>query len=163
MSKYVTKVTHKLDLSDKLEGIKNREVRRQTLEEVGQYLVEQILENCGRSKSSVAGGSWKGSLSPQYKKRKEKMSSSTSPNMELTGDMLDALDFKISGNTVEVGIFDYDEAQKADNHNKFSSASRETKVPQRQFIPNNDEDETFRRDIIREINQIIEEARDGED
>jgi len=77
--------------------------------------------------------------------------------MELHGDMLDALKYKTKGGVVEVGIFDDDQAQKADNHNKFSSASKTTAVPKRQFIPNEEEGQTFKRDIISEIERILEE------
>lgn len=160
MARYVDKVTYTLDLSDKLEDLSSSE-RRDTLETVGQYLVEQILESVGRAKTTVAGGKYKATLSKEYLKVKEGLSSSSIPNMELSGDMLDALEYKITGDKVEVGIFDYDQAQKADNHNKFSSASTKTKVPQRQFIPNNKNGERFRADIQREINQIIIEAVDN--
>lgn len=160
MARYVDKVTYELDLSDKLDGMKKRHANK-TLEEVGTYLVEQILENCGRAKTSVANGSWKTGLSSAYKKRKGELSSSVSANMELTGEMLDALTYKVKDGKIEVGIFDYDQAQKADNHNKFSQASRGTKLPPRQFIPR--KDEKFSRDIISEINQIIEENKNGSD
>lgn len=160
MARYVDKVTYELDLSGKLNNIVKSEVK-QTLEEVGGYLVEQILENCGRAKTSVANGAWKSSLSPAYKKRKGDQSSSLIANMELTGDMLDSLTFKTNGKKIEIGIFDYNEAQKADNHNKFSGASKGTNVPQRQFIPR--KGEKFSRDILSEINQIIEDKKNGSD
>lgn len=160
MSRYVDKVTYKLNLADDLDEI-SRNQRKKALEEVGTFLVESILEGCGQSKSTVAGGKWKQDLSEKYLKRKKQESSSGKPNMELTGDMLDALTFKIVGSSVEVGIFDYNQAQKADNHNKFSSASQGTAVPQRQFIPNGNNGEKFRRDIVSEINQILEEFKDG--
>lgn len=160
MSRYVNKVTYELNLSGTIDEL-NRSDRNKTLNEVGQYLVEQILESCGRSKTTVQGGKWKQGLSKKYAEYKKNQSSSVSANMELTGDMLDSLKFEVKGNKVEVGIFDYDQAQKADNHNKFSSASKSTKVPQRQFIPK--KGEQFRSDIRREINQIIQEAIDGQD
>ena len=160
MPKYVDKVTYTLDLSDKLKDLRPRE-KKTALNEVGQYLVEQILENCGRGQTSVANGSWKRSLSPKYREVKGDQSSSTFANMELTGAMLDALEYRVNGSKVEVGIFDYDEAQKADNHNKFSSSSQATPVPQRQFIPR--PKETFKRDIITEVLNIIEEFKDGKD
>ena len=158
MSKYVDRVTHTLDFSDELDGIP-AEDRPKVLEEIGQYLVEQILENCGRGQTSVANGKWKRSLSPEYAKFKRGQSSSDFANMELTGEMLNALKFEIKRFQVEVGIFNQQEAQKADNHNKFSSASQKTKLPERQFIPR--KGENFKRDIQREINQIIQEAVDG--
>lgn len=105
----------------------------------------------------MRGERWKNSLSKKYKKYKANFSSDLTANMELHGDMLDALKYKTKGGVVEVGIFDYDQAQKADNHNKFSSASKTTALPKRQFIPNEEEGQTFKRDIIQEIERILEE------
>lgn len=150
MSKYVDKVTYTLDLKD----YTKKKVTKQLTKEVGQYLVEQILDDVSSSKSPVTGKQFVG-LSKEYKNIKKNYSSSTAPNMELTGDLLDSLIFKSKGSKIEVGIFDYNEAQKADNHNKFSSASKKTKVPQRQFIPY--EDQGFRKGIERSIIDIVKE------
>jgi hypothetical protein len=140
---------------DLTEIANNQQITRSQKNEIGQYLVEQILSDVSSGKSPVKGEGWKSKLSPKYKKYKSTKSSSSVANMELTGDMLDALKFKVSGDTVEVGIFNYTQAQKADNHNKFSSASQKTNVPKRRFIP--DEGQTFRRDIISEVERILEE------
>lgn len=147
----VKKVTYKLDLlklgadKDNLENIQ---------EEVGNYIVEQILKDCSNQRSAVDGEKWAGLKkdSPYYKEKKL-TSGSSKANLELYGDMLDALEFKPTKNGIEIGIFDYEQAQKADNHNKFSPESKKTPLPKRQFIPH--EDENFRRGIINEIKDII--------
>lgn len=149
----VDKVTFQIDLSK----LTDRKVTKSLKDEVGQYLVEQILSDVGSGRSPVRGERWKNSLSKKYKKYKANFSSDLTANMELHGDMLDALKYKTKGGVVEVGIFDYDQAQKADNHNKFSSASKTTALPKRQFIPNEEEGQTFKRDIIQEIERILEE------
>lgn len=153
MSKSVSKVTYVLDLADKLEKVDNpRDVKR----EIGNFLVEQILSDVGESKSPVSGRSFV-KLNKKYQEFKKEFSSSAIPNLELHGDMLDSLTFKdIGGGKIEVGIFDKTEAQKADNHNKFSSASEGTKVPKRQFIPK--PNESFRPAIRKEIKDIIDQA-----
>ncbi len=153
MSKGVSKVTYVLDLADKLEKVDNpRDVKR----EIGNYLVEQILADVGETKSPVNGRNFK-KLTKKYEEFKKEFSSSSIPNLELHGDMLDSLTFKdIGGGKIEVGIFDKSEAQKADNHCKFSSASETTKVPKRQFIPK--PNETFRPAIRKEIEEIINQA-----
>ncbi len=128
--------------------------KTQIKNEVGTYIIEEILSNVSKGKSPVDGQSWKASLSPKYAKQKSKISSATIANMELHGDMLDSLEFKKRSDGVEVGIFDYEQAQKADNHNKFSSSSMKTKVPKRQFIPK--DRQRFKAEIMREVNRIID-------
>jgi hypothetical protein len=150
----VRKVTYSLNLNDL--GLDEVEAKEDALKEVAEYLRTEILDSVSNLRTTVKGGSYKTTLSPAYKKVKSEFSSSLVPNMELTGDMLDSLRYEINANqgTVEIGFFDFDEAQKADNHNKFSSESMGTDVPARQFIPKPGRDE-FREDIIREVRSII--------
>jgi len=157
----VKKVTYKLNLN-KL-GLSNVTAKKEAMKEVGEFLKITILDYVGDIKTPVKGGSYKKSLSPAYKKFKDDMASPV-PNMELTGDMLDKLTYTIDTRTgiVEIGIFDSDEAQKADNHNKFSVESLGTDVPARQFIPKNGRDE-FRDDIIREVKGIIDDYKSDTD
>lgn len=152
----VDKVTFKipLRLNNELKGVNDPD---KVKKEIGDYLVEEILDHVGEGRSPITGRGFKG-LSTKYKKLKSEYSSSTIPNMELTGDMLDALTFKLVTGGVEVGIFNSHEAKKADNHNKFSSASKSTNVPQRRFIPKSGED-NFKRSILDEVARIIEENK----
>lgn len=57
-------------------------------------------------------------------------------NLELSGDMLDALDYKVSDGRVTVGIFDGKEAVKARAHN-----DGEGNMPRRHFMPTDKGDE----------------------
>jgi len=123
-------------------------------------LIDLILENTAKLKSSVSGGKWKKTLSPEYKKQKKKVAPGI-PNMELTGDMLDALTFKPYRDGVEVGVFDREEALKAENHNKFTARSRKTKVPERQFIPR--KDQKFKKEILTELKTLAKEVVDDQD
>ena len=124
-------------------------------------LTDIILENTSKLKSSVKGGKWKKTLSPGYKKIKSKVAPGV-PNMELTGDMLDALMFKPYRDGIEIGVFDTEEAKKADNHNKFTAKSRKTKVPERQFIPR--KGQQFKPDILKELKTLaMEVAEDDQD
>ena len=75
--------------------------------------------------------------------------------MKLEGDMLSALEARPYRDGVEVGVFDEDEAKKADNHNKFSAKSKRTPVPERNFIPR--KDKNFKKDITDGIKEIIKE------
>lgn len=147
----VSKVTYKLNLKD----LTDKKIDDDTKEEVGNYLVEQILKDVSKQLSPVSGDRWQG-LSEKYKKIKAKTSGSSKANLELFGDMLDSLEFKKTRSGIEIGIFDYEQAQKADNHNKFSNASLKTPLPKRQFIPNGEEEETFRASIMKEVKGILD-------
>jgi len=149
----VSKVTFKLRLD--MKGVDDKDELK---DEVGNFVLEQILEDASDGRSSVNGRFWK-KLSSEYREFKQEDVGSGDPNMELTGDMLDALEFKPYRDGVEIGFFDKKEAQKADNHNKFSAKSQKTKLPKRQAIPK--KGEVFRPAIRNEIKQIIKEFKDG--
>ena len=91
----------------------------------------------------------------QYKDFKKKFSSSGKANMELTGDMLDALDWEnLGGNSLEVGLFDPEQAAKAHKHNTSD------KYP-RQFIPA--KDQQFNDKITTGIEDIIASFAEDQD
>jgi hypothetical protein len=79
----VSKVTHKIDLSEIEEFNElSRADKSKAKTKVGNFVKEAILSNVGRAQSPVAGEGWKASLSPEYKKFKSKVSSSTIANMD---------------------------------------------------------------------------------
>lgn len=63
--------------------------------------------------------------------------------------MISALDFKVSGNEITIGVFG-DDAPKADGHNNLSGAST---LPLRRFLPG--EGETYTRDIRKLIQDEV--------
>lgn len=120
-------------------------------EEIRDYVKEQVLSYIGEGKSPISGGAWKRSLSPEYKKIKKEFSSSLFANMELKGDMLDALAVTSkSGTKLSLEITGADEVAKADGHNNFSGKSS---LPPREFIPKSGE--TFKAAILDGIKAII--------
>src|SRR3990167_8607637 len=102
--------------------------------EIREYLMETILQHISQSKSPVSGWGKFKPLDPKspYKKHKKEEAGNTKANLELTGEMLDALDIKIKGNNLRLLIDDPDQAGKSDGHNNFSGKS---KLPLRRFIP----------------------------
>lgn len=124
--------------------------------EICQYVLDQVLNHVGDGKSPVAGGAWKKSLSPEYKKRKAEVSSALFANMELTGDMLDSLECVRTRDGIELRVVGAKNAAKADGHNNHSGKSR---LPPREFIPK--EGGSFKRNIISGIRSIIDEANNG--
>lgn len=140
-----------------VEPPKNPTLRRQAKEEIGQYVLAEVLDACADGRSPVSGGAWKHSLSKEYKARKEATSGVGYANMELNGDMLDALEVtQKTGNKLALQI-DGHEGDKADGHNNFSGDSE---LPTRQFIPK--PGQTFKRDIISGIRRIAEEFLEEE-
>ncbi len=118
-------------------------------QDVGQYIVEQVLLTLSEAKSPVKGESWP-KLSEKYKKIKVDAGGSPIANMELYGDMLDSLSFEETDAGVDVGFLG-EQAWKADGHLKFSGAENNT--PQRRFLPGDGEE--FRSNIQDGIDKII--------
>ena len=152
-------IIKKLDLN--LSAIKDKSDRDAAREEIAEYLKDTILDHVSRSSSPVDGVGKFVKLSDNYKKIKSKESGSTSPNMELTGEMLDDFDVRFSGSSFSIGFHkDASESSKlkAENHNKFTQRSLKSKVPMRQFIPLKHEE--FKKGIMDDINDIINNYAD---
>jgi len=148
------KVTYKLRLDELIDttGI-SVEDKDAIKEEIGSFLIDLILKDTANETSAVTGKRWKG-LKPDYKKIKEKFGEAIA-NLELNGDMLDALEFKTYRDGIEIGFFDPEQALKAENHNKSTARSLNTALPKRQTIPN--DGETFRAGIIKELTLLARE------
>ena len=128
-----------------------RQIRDDIIKEAGEYLVEQVLVSLGDAKSPVSGESFP-SLSKLYKAKKVAEGGRPVPDLELAGDLKDALTFRPTKDGLEIGFFG-DEADKADGHLKFSG--RENFTPKRRFLPA--EGQNFKRDIVREVDRIVAE------
>ena len=153
-----TEVSKTINLKRKLSKIENKQA---ALDEVGEFIRDSILDHLGEASTPVSGGAYKATLSPDYKKFKSKISGNTSANMELYGDMLDSLEYKIdeSAGTVTIGIFDESEARKAYGHHTGFKGHPNAKMRgnknKRQFIPNSSQ--SFKDEITRGIQRILDE------
>lgn len=131
-----------------ISGLKE-ENKQKAKKEVADLLIDATLESVSQGKSPVNGeGKWK-KLNKDYADREK--GGDRTPNMELTGDMLDALEAKISSPkrnyvTIQIGG---SEAEKAESHNHLFG---EGTNPRRRFIP--DEEQSYKTDIQREIERI---------
>jgi hypothetical protein len=129
-----------------------RSEKRKVLREIVDYLLNQVPGDMDSQRSSVSGRQWKG-LSKEYASRK----GSNKADLELTGKLKESFSVSIrDNNTVRVEFTDQD---KADGHNNFSGKS---KLPLRQSIPNESKDQTFRRGILKDIEEIIGDGGDEE-
>ncbi len=144
-----TKLTSEIDLFSDLDQKLPEDLKQKVAEDVGNYLKEQVLLSVSQSKSPISGGKFKPTLSPAYAKEKVQFGARAIANLELTGEMLDQLDFEVTKDGLEFGIFG-DSAPRADGHNNFSGAS---KLPQRKFLP--EAGEAFKAEIKREAERLI--------
>lgn len=130
------------------------ENRREALEAAADYVKEQILLFSGEGKTSVAGGLWKRGLSPEYKEEKAEESSVTYSNVELTGDMMDALEVEPEGERLRVEITG-DQRDKAEG-NLLGSYGREPNEDKaREFMPHK-RGQHFRKEIIDGLRELLE-------
>lgn len=120
---------------------------------VGELLVEEINDFLDRGKSPVKGGTF----------RKNKIDGTIGDLLD-TGSMRGQIDFQPGDDdSVEVGIFDSDEAPKAFGHNsgfKGHPNERKMKKHRREFIPATNK--TFTPRINQKIKRTIEEVRRGD-
>jgi len=141
----LTKLTKKLSLNLNDVPLSKRKAVKK---EVGNFIVEEILRSVSSAKSPVSGGKYKAVLNKDYAKNMK--GGNRTANLELEGDMLDALTFKDTDRGIEIGIFKKSEVPKADGHNNFTGKS---KLPTRQFIPKSGQ--TFNRDIENGVASIV--------
>lgn len=153
------KVEYKFDPL-KIAGVKKSEVPRKALDDilskVADYVKESVLSYVGEETSPVSGRGQFKKLSKDYSKEKKELVGNTKPNLESSGALLDSVKV-IEKGTALVLTVDSDEMDKADGHNNFSG---ESKLPTRRFIPKASDGETFKRDILDGIKQIVKDEID---
>ncbi len=137
------------------------EDRKALLDTIGEFLVAEIIQSVEAGVSPVQGQGEFKELSKPYADREK--NGDVKANLDLNGDMLNALTYKVlSTNTIEVGIFDKDQAKKSYAHNTGYKGhpTLARKGLKRQFIP--DEKQKFDKTIRDGIDEIIQEVLDGQ-
>lgn len=142
-----TKISYELDIAEKVKKVKPGK-RKQVAEQIGFAVIDEIVQHLQSGKSPVSKGNYKKTLSPEYAKKVGKRIS----DLDLTGDMLGNLSFDAFKDRVVFKITDGTQKKKAFNHNTGDT------LPQRQFLPNDDAGEKFKRAIDGVINRIIDDA-----
>lgn len=132
-----------------------KDKRKEALEAAADFIKEQILLRSGEGKTSVQGGNWKRSLTPEYKKVKAAESGVTFANLELHGDLLDALDARPESGKVRVEIDDQSQWGKAEG-NLLGTYGRPSEHPDqaREFMPHK-RGQKLHRDIMEGVAEIL--------
>lgn len=160
MAKGKSKISFKVNLSDLVDTEKlnklSQSTKKEISKEISEFIIDRILEDTSNRRSSVTGQLWKG-LSPDYKAKKEKIAPGVA-NLELHGDMLDALKSRNSHEGSEIGIFIRKQAEKADGHTHAKEFGI-SKLPTRKFMPT--KNEKLRSGILKDVVKIAKELVDS--
>lgn len=141
-----------IDFSDELKGL-SRSDRSAAIAEIGEFLVEQTLVNAAEGASIVKGESIPALTSKPYKLKKRDEVGNAKANLELSGEMLDSVDFRSSGTSITIGVYG-EAALRADGHNNFSGKSS---LPKRRIFP--DEGQQYKSGVLKEISRIVSDYK----
>lgn len=119
----------------------------------GEIALEAIKQYASERKSTVKGINGKyQKLSDDYAKYKQKTVGNKTPNLELTGSMLDNLELDSDDDGFIIRVNDAD-VEKAYNHQVGDT------VPARQFLPF--DDGTFKDEIVKKIKSELKKYESG--
>lgn len=135
--------------------------RREALSAAADYIKEQILSRTADGKTSVQGGKWKRSLSPEYKKLKQAETGVGFANMELHGDMLDSFDVKPEGDRIRIEVGS-DQVDKAEGNLLGSYGSSPDPAKAREFMPHV-RGQKLHKEILAGVADILREYADAEE
>jgi hypothetical protein len=140
-----------------------RNARREALEAAAEYIRTAMLDYIGEGKSPVQGfGKFPG-YTKNYKTLKGESSSASTVNLELSGEMLDALDARVSGSTISINVFGGGKIAGKAEGNNLGTYGQSDPIPgkARRFIPL--ENEKLKKDILQGVKDILKEYEtDGE-
>ena len=119
----------------------------------GEVAVDAIREYAQQRKSTVKGVNGKyAKLSKEYAVRKQEQVGNKSPNLELTGSMLDGLQVDSDDDGFIIRVDDAD-VEKAYNHQVGDT------LPKRQFLPL--DNQTFKGEILKRIKSELKKYKSG--
>lgn len=119
--------------------------RQETIDKIGEFLLEKINQKLDQSNSPVKGGKFK----------KKKADGSSSQLFE-EGDLRINIDYRPHRRGVKVGVFD--DSEEVERLKSFNHNTGDT-LPKREFIPNaSDSEAGFKGDINRGVSKLINEA-----
>jgi len=127
--------------------------RNRINKEVCNFVVDQVRKSSREGGSSVGRGRWQSELSEAYAEKTGKAVA----DLTLKGDLMKSLRCRPEKDSDKVTLQTLKgQNSKADGHNNMSGKS---KLPPRQFIPNRDNKQTFKKDIRDGIKDIIKRGK----
>jgi len=147
------KISYTLDLTDEIQKVKPSK-RKAVTKQIGDLLVDSIVGYLHENKSPVKNGSFKKDLSKEYAKKTGKKLS----DLHLKGDMLSSIRVDNFKDRITLKITDTKQKNKAYNHNTRKDSTN--KLPERDFIPNEDKSNKneFKKRIMNDVYRIIDDA-----
>ena len=128
--------------------------KKEITDRVKEYVLDAVKSDLSDQISSVTGRQFV-KLSDEYAKVKKAAGKGTKANLIFDGDLVDSIRIrKGTDNRLKLTVLN-SQMGKADGHNNHTGDSP---LPRRAFIPNVQDDETFRPAIRREIKNIVESA-----
>jgi len=133
--------------------------REQVKEEIGDFLINEVLRSVEKGFSPVQGEGRFKKLTKDYAD-KEKGGRRTS-NLNLDGDLLEELKYKLTSSGINFGYLDGKEREKADGHNQHSAKAirwaqgMDDPFPKRRYVPKGGQ--KFTDKIEKGIKEIIKE------
>lgn len=131
--------------------------REQALKDIAEFVRDSALEMIADQRSPVTGRKF-AKLSTEYRKFKSSQGATPVPNLEFQGDLLAALEAKVSRGKIKYGVFDSSQSGKAEGNNEGTYGKNTG--PARRFIPL--KGEFFTDDIFRGIEEILISYQDIE-
>ena len=141
------KVSFTYNLGSLLENVPDED-REDAAFDAGYAALDAGKEYMAGASSPVKGSGRFKALSKDYKKKKQKIAGNTNPNLKLFGDLDEAMEVDADENSFTINIRD-DNAAKAYNHNVGDT------LPKRQFLPDDQRGETFKRSVVTKIKEQI--------
>jgi len=131
--------------------------RAEALEVVASFLKEQMLLYIGEGVSPLSQGKWKRGLTKDYKEIKGQESSATFANLELSGEFLSSLIVEPEKNKIIIDVAE-DQEGKAEAFltGQYGKGKMEDDY-RREFMPTDDNGKSFKRDILKNIKEILQE------
>lgn len=147
------KISYTLDLEDQFDEAGIKPSQRKALSElVGVTLLSEIVSYLDKGNTPVSKGQYKRSLSKEYREKKRAQGKRGYADMQLTESMLNNLTINPTKKGVEIKLTDSLEKKKAYNHNVGDT------LPRRQWLPNDEAGESFKRTIISKVKEVISDA-----
>ena len=111
-------------------------------------MVDKMLDSLGGGNSPVKGESFK-RLDKDYARREK--GGNRTPNLNLDGDLWDAITSEADGNNLIIGV-DADEEGKSEGHNQLIKGEKHP-LPKRRFIPS--DSQKFKSPVNRLIQETL--------